>query len=603
MKTWTIIVDITPGLIVGPQPVVEIAKSKTDGIWVGQSGANPWVQVWWRDGTTTSLIDVAHALVVGTRVQVTVTYDGTTVRTYVNGDAGTTVAVASKECIGPDCRWTVFGASTLLSAGGYTGTIHDARLMELALTAADLASFFGYTFALQYPLPGFVIDYFGDDILPISGKRLPGESVEVFNGVTSLGYATYPSATTWELAYSTTLADIGAASISAVGSVSGTSVVVNGTITDNLALYPGLLSIFDPSQAYAGVGTWGYETNTQPVLVNGDMEAATGWVAGANAVITYQATDPHGGTRRLQIQTVGNPFAYVYQNILIIGNHYTVPVWGHGDGAATQMTATLGGANLFLSGTGTAWVGGTASGTAGAAAFRLYASGVDGGFAYADDIGPLVNDSLKTVYPRGGTVGGTWAQATAANMPWLASAAEWINGIPAVRFDGAADRFVSNQAAASWAPIHKQTGGVVCAIFVPALLGGGMYLCATGTGPGVNLLVLAGGNVRGYVRTDAAVVVTQPVSAAILVNTKHAATFYFKDALAALALDGDVPATDVCGVCSVNDPIQPMNIGMYNTLGTNPWNGTIGLLVFAAGAAAVARAPKLHAWARQRANV
>lgn len=139
MKLWTIIADITPGSIVGSLPVFEIARSSVDGILLSQNAANPQLQVWWSDGTTTTLTDVAHALVVGVKAQVTFTYDGTTVRSYVNGDPGTTAAAAGKAVIGPDCRWTVLGASTLLSAGGvYIGTIHDVRLMERALSAADV---------------------------------------------------------------------------------------------------------------------------------------------------------------------------------------------------------------------------------------------------------------------------------------------------------------------------------------------------------------------------------------------------------------------------------------------------------------------------------
>ena len=142
MKTWTIIATLTPGSIVGSLPAFEIARSKTDGIWVGQSGPNPQIQVWWADGTSTSLVDVAHALVVGVKVQVAFTYDGTTLRSYVDGAAGTTVAVATKTCIGPDCRWTVLGASTLLAPEVYVGTIGDMTLMERAVSAAGIANWY-----------------------------------------------------------------------------------------------------------------------------------------------------------------------------------------------------------------------------------------------------------------------------------------------------------------------------------------------------------------------------------------------------------------------------------------------------------------------------
>jgi hypothetical protein len=142
MRTWTITVEIIPGSIAGTQGYGELVVSASNGLWSGQSGANPQIQAAWEDGTTTNLVDIAHALTVGTRYQIVYTYDGATVRSYVNGAAGTTAAVAGKTVLTSGVTRRILGLTQTIDEAGFTGVLKSVTIQQTAMGPADVAALY-----------------------------------------------------------------------------------------------------------------------------------------------------------------------------------------------------------------------------------------------------------------------------------------------------------------------------------------------------------------------------------------------------------------------------------------------------------------------------
>jgi len=447
--------------------------------------------------------------------------------------------------------------------------------------------------AITSLVTGFTKDYFGDNTVTVSGTCAPGATVEIFNGVTSWGMAAKPTTTTFTLTRTISMAELnvsiylGTASLTAVPSIGSTSAAVTGTFTGNPALYPGLLACFDPSQVY--VDDWGCEYAAQPGAAG---LSGANWVGAGNGPYTHTA----GATTDLtdvDLLTAGNRF--------VLG--YTVA--GCTAGNVTPKFGTTAGTTQSADGAYTEDM------TAQSAALIFTPSN---DFPGSVTITSLANTSIAKVYPRGGVVGGTFAQATALNMPYLGDNASKINGYDVVRCDGSTDRLVSDQPAASWTPLHEAAGAIVCTILSRAaatnhVVASTSNISAPTTTVGMTVGVGASGYAILRVSNGAAQILAVATAAAAVPadGSPHVVTSWFTEAAGGtIRVDAaaDVTAA-MTGACSATDPTNTLYIGGYWTGAALGWplNGAVGFILLAAGTTAITLASKLHTWSRARAAI
>jgi hypothetical protein len=208
--------------------------------------------------------------------------------------------------------------------------------------------------------------------------------------------------------------------------------------------------------------TGAVKLNTQPPLVDGDMEAVGvgAWVPN-NAILTKEAGSPSGiGSQVLRVKRAGSS-SFARQIIKIVGNYYVVTGYARGDGS--NAPAILRG-NGFLGGMwagtkSTIWQ--TISGEGielYGTDFVLYAGAVDTHWTEYDDLN-LRNLSVNSVTCKGNL--GNLVQATEANMPWLSDAdaptSVRLNTKRVLYSDGVADHSVSSGAASTHS-YHKAAG-------------------------------------------------------------------------------------------------------------------------------------------------
>jgi hypothetical protein len=221
-------------------------------------------------------------------------------------------------------------------------------------------------------------------------------------------------------------------------------------------------------------------------------------------------------------------------------------------------------------------------------------TGILNSFAYFDDIDTAINWSIPAVYPRGGTLPNTWANVTAAQQPYLMSAAEWINSRPTVAFDGGADRLACGAAAASFMPM-SQTSGVLGAILRP-----NAAAIADGYAISNNIFSVYWGQANKTwtvastgMFAQATAVNSAPVGVgkALCADWKANGTAHVR--LGAAQLNAG------CGAGSATVPTQTVKLGTRGDAVTLFLKLDLGFALFATGDAAIARADKLQAWLRQ----
>lgn len=142
MNQFTLLVDFLPAYG-GTMPVFEVAASSAQGLGLN-SGVNATWVVKWSDGTTSGLANLAALIDPGVRYQIALTYDGTTLRTYCNGVAGTTAAAAGKKLIGTDALPILIGAGLYIaySVTKFAGTIYEVSWLRQTLSAGEIDAWF-----------------------------------------------------------------------------------------------------------------------------------------------------------------------------------------------------------------------------------------------------------------------------------------------------------------------------------------------------------------------------------------------------------------------------------------------------------------------------
>lgn len=494
--------------------------------------------------------------------------------------------------------WSV---QTVLDNGG---ALQGGASPDFGLECDGASSYVGYKGgSVELPvitslLTGFVVDYFGDDIITVSGTCKPGETVTVLNGAVSWGVASNPTPNTFTLTRSTTLSDIGAASLVAVGSLTGASNAVTGTVTDDITLYPGLLSIFDPSQDYNGTTQlWGAQYNTQPTPNDWGFDSPAAWtgaVAGELEVSGSAARFTSPTVARTLYQSAAQITGNRYVDKANVASNNNQLYWYNGSyfacGASSQ--------------TGLIEVEHTSNnGRRGVANIGAQPTMV----TTVTDVAYSENKSISTVYPRGGSIGGTWAQATAASMPYRAPSAMNINGKRVVRFDGAADYMAHSGAASAWTPMHGAAGAVQCLVLsADSSAAAAGRVCAT-----VGTTLTNGFNtyydfankrmVHKVYGAAEILSLSGAVNSMLADNSAHVMTTYHTEGGGGtMKMDRLADVAAACGACTTSDPSQPAWIGQTNSI---RFNGRVRAGVWAVGATAVDRAPKLHAWMLQEAGL
>lgn len=107
----------------------------------------------WAAGETTT------AAVMGTWYMLSATWNGTTVRVYINGNEVKSYALASKASLVQPTR---FGASADGTSYQYAGSIQDARFYSRALTAAELKLLYELTTVSQMKLTSSTVCVAGE---------------------------------------------------------------------------------------------------------------------------------------------------------------------------------------------------------------------------------------------------------------------------------------------------------------------------------------------------------------------------------------------------------------------------------------------------------
>lgn len=155
--------------------------------------------------------------------------------------------------------------------------------------------------------------------------------------------------------------------------------------------------------------------NTQPTLVDGDMEAAgtTAWTSGNSATLSKQTSDPHSGTRCLRVS--GDVYPYAYQSNILPGNAYRAVGWARVLSGAPA-SVRIGSGNNSWQTSSTSWTSFDVTATATDPSYGLMSVGTVAGQSSEFDDTSITNLSLTSLSPA---VGAPLTQSTATAMPWI----------------------------------------------------------------------------------------------------------------------------------------------------------------------------------------
>lgn len=222
-----------------------------------------------------------------------------------------------------------------------------------------------------------------------------------------------------------------------------------------------------PAKILGSLGAWWDFTetglitnNTQPALVDGDMEAVgtAAWTS-MDSTLSKVAGSPGGtGSQVLRVTSTADTF-WARQTILTTGNRYRVAGWMRSDGTAAPKVVF--GATSSTPWTGAAsgaWQAVSGEDTSDGVGLLIGSSDSHPGWAEADDF-TIENLSITQADPvaaTGALAGSALVQAAAAAMGWEDDG---------LRCDGTADFYSSDAAASSWKYLHNGTGGSACLRF------------------------------------------------------------------------------------------------------------------------------------------
>lgn len=224
--------------------------------------------------------------------------------------------------------------------------------------------------------------------------------------------------------------------------------------------------VWSPASEFGTAGLWfvgdsGVTLGTQPVIANPGFEAdpLTGWLPAGTATLTRSTSSPYAGAACLNV--AGASGDYARQAIHTVGCRYRTTLVARGDG--TTSPRVWGGAYEFFGTSSTAWQPVAIEYTAGHSELRLYNVGAAGNVGFDSVTSRCISATLWTPRAAKGALG-TFPQATPANMGWRSTTQ--LNGHYVLQFDGAADHYVSDVAAALWA-LHKAAGFAVSFLYKP----------------------------------------------------------------------------------------------------------------------------------------
>jgi hypothetical protein len=372
---------------------------------------------------------------------------------------------------------------------------------------------------------------------------------------------------------------------------------------EEMASEMGVSDYFTPSQALGATGAWWTDAsmtlNTQPVLVDGNMEAATtaAWSVFRDAQLTKQTGTPYEGSRVLRVGYGTLSYPGAYQNICINGNRYLVGGQMRGNGTRAPYVNFQSSAQLDGT-TSTDWQSAAWEVTADGTNFTVGQSSSAAGHYVEFDAFTIGNLSVTSHAPfaaTGALAGTVLAQATAANMKWRSTTL--LNGHYVSQYAGTADYDASDAAAAVHA-YHKAAGFTFSCLYRSMADGAASYFVYTYNGTtaqtgvmiykgSTNRIVLSVGNGGGVASAISAAHSTALTAA----SGWHVISMTWSEAGGArMLIDAIAPETfATTGAVSAGDASSTLNVGYAaNAMFASPF--------IRVGAVSDATLAQLHAW-------
>jgi hypothetical protein len=136
---WTMMADINLYDLIGDFTILsrDATSPTLSQFCVSVVGGRLKVTIGWTDGTYSTLLDQINHINVGIRQHVAVTYDGVTIRTFVCGVAGSTLAVAGKKLKRSVTAFRVGARASVGYENYFKGTIKELRVYGTALSLSD----------------------------------------------------------------------------------------------------------------------------------------------------------------------------------------------------------------------------------------------------------------------------------------------------------------------------------------------------------------------------------------------------------------------------------------------------------------------------------
>lgn len=331
---------------------------------------------------------------------------------------------------------------------------------------------------------------------------------------------------------------------------------------EELETWDGLESWLDPSSAIIGY-------NTQPDVGGGTESDWTIHISGSKADV---AGGGYTGGNAIEHTSAGAPGSGIMRLCLVLGNYYSLTAYGKGDGVSTPRSQVgyLTGVQL---GAVTAWgslsVEKTCTGEA-----KIYLLNADGTLSsktYFSDIA-ATNLSIATIPERVG--GGSYAQATALNMPW-------VDSTTGVIYNETSDALTSSKAASTFNNMHNGLGGTIVAVATlvnntaaaHALTGTSSYTSSDG----FFLVVSPTGTLSVYIRGGGAdIAVVSSAGGTIATGTKYRVALRTGTSLGVLCRvdNTNVLSGSLVGA-STADAALPLSVGGYSGGSSLAWRGRI----------------------------
>lgn len=262
---WTMMADINLYDLIGDFTILsrDATSPTLSQFCVSVVGGRLKVTIGWTDGTYSTLLDQINHINVGIRQHVAVTYDGVTVRTFVCGVAGSTLAVAGKKLKRSVTAFRVGARASVGYENYFKGTIKELRVYGTALALSDFQALWleaqGEGAALSVPpvLDGLVMW-----IDPRTGGTPAAQTTLVDGDMEAAG------TTAWYVAANAMLSKQGSSfagsqclRITNAGAINRWGSQIIGAITGNRYCATGAARGDGTARPAVGFGSLGYEWN------------------------------------------------------------------------------------------------------------------------------------------------------------------------------------------------------------------------------------------------------------------------------------------------------------------------------------------------------